>query len=155
MSQELQTLKTMQRFWEYAGFAYWQHNGMEGVHRRVTFVKDGLLGKVAEFFADDYILWTHRGRMDEERILSQWKSKTDVMKHRFLLLSEEMGGKARSKSLWLGLGGYVEVLRYRSGTPVPAKFKDLVFLVDKGMEYAAKEGGVSDKKIEGGVAGQG
>lgn len=144
----------MQGFWEYAGFVYWQKNGMEGVHRRVTFVKDGLLGKVAEFFADDYILWTHRGVADEEKILQQWKAETDVMKHRFLLMSEESGGKARSKSIWLGLGGYIEVFRYCSGAPVPAKFKDLAFLVDKGMEYAAKGVGVSDEIVKGGVAGQ-
>ena len=123
---------------------------MAGVYRRATFVKDGLIGKVAEFHSDDYIIWTHRGVPDEEKILKEWKAETDVMKHRFLLLAAESGKSPRAKSLWLGLGGFVEVMRYRVGDPVPAKFKDLVFLVDKGLEYAAKGVGMQDLPKEGG-----
>lgn len=140
----------MQPYWEYVGFSYWQAHGMEGVYRRATFVKDGLLGKVAQFHSDDYIIWTHRGVDDETKILKEWKAETDVMKHRFLLLSAESGHSPRSKSLWLGLGGYVEVMRYRIGAPIPAKFKDLVFLVDKGLEYAAKGVGLKGNSEEGG-----
>jgi len=128
----------MKEYWEYAGFVYWHNHGMEGVYRRVTFVKDGFLGKVAEFFSDDYIVWKHRGLADEELIFKQWKAEADVMKHRFLLLADESGQATRTKSIWLGFGGFVEVLRHRVGSPVPAKFRDLVFLVDKGLEYAAK-----------------
>ena len=64
---------------------------------------------------------------------------TDVMKHRFLLLSTESARSPRIKSIWFGFGGFVEVWRYRAGSPVPFKFRDLAFLVDKGLEYAAKE----------------
>ena len=150
MSEHMERLQKMDAFWDYAGFKPWQGQGMEGVYRRVTFVKDGFLGKVAEFFSDDYILWSHRGVQDEERILRQWKAETDVMKHRFLLLSAESAQSPRTKSIWLGLGGFVEVLRYRAGSPVPAKFRDLAFLVDKGLEYAAKEGGVPEGTERGG-----
>lgn len=143
-------LKNMQSYWEYIGFSFWQARGMEGVHRRSTFVKDGFLGKVAEFHSDDYIVWTHRGAPDEEKILKEWKAETDVMKHRFLLLSADSGCSPSTKSLWFGFGGYVEVLRYRVGAPVPAKFKDLVFLVDKGLEYAAKGVGIQEILVEGG-----
>ena len=143
-------MKDMQPYWEYVGFSFWRAHGMEGVYRRATFVKDGLLGKVAEFHSDDYIIWTHRGEVDEAKILKEWKAETDVMKHRFLLLSAESGKSPRSKSLWLGLGGFVEVMRYRVGDPSPAKFKDLVFLVDKGLEYAAKGVGMQDLPKEGG-----
>ena len=151
--QHMERLKKMDAFWEYAGFRRWQDHGMEGVYRRVTFVKDGLLGKVAEFYSDDYIVWSHQGLHDEERILKQWKAETDVMKHRFLLLSAESARSPRSKSLWLGLGGFVEVLRYRAGSPVPAKFRDLAFLVDKGLEYAEKEGSMSEETAKGGDEG--
>lgn len=150
MSQDMSALKDMQHYWEYVGFTFWQGQGMEGVYRRGTFVKDGFLGKVAEFHSDDYIIWKHRGRQDEELIYNQWKAETDVMKHRFLLLSEEAGQALRTKSLWLGFGGFVEVMRYRVGSPVPTKFKDLVFLVDKGLEYAAKGVGQGEKTVEGG-----
>ena len=143
-------LKDMQPYWEYVGFSFWRAHGMEGVYRRATFVKDGLLGKVAEFHSDDYIIWTHRGAADEEKILKEWKAETDVMKHRFLLLSAESGTSPRSKSLWLGLGGHVEVMRYQVGEPIPAKFKDLVFLVDKGLEYAVKGVGLQELPMEGG-----
>jgi len=139
LSQHLERLKKMDAFWEYAGFSKWQGHGLEGVYRRVTFVKDGFLGKVAEFFVDDYIIWTHQDIRDEDRILKQWKAETDVMKHRFLLLSTESAGSPRIKSILFGFGGFVEVLRYRAGSPVPVKFRDLAFLVDKGLEYAAKE----------------
>jgi hypothetical protein len=145
-------LKELKHYWEYVGFSYWQAQGMEGVYRRTTFVKDGMIGKVAEFHADDYILWTHRGLLDEEMIFKQWKAETDVMKHRFLLLSAESGRSPRSKSLWLGLGGFVEVMRFRVGSSVPAKFKDLVFFVDKGLEYAAKGVGFSEELQKGGEA---
>ena len=77
------------------------------------------------------------------------------MKHRFLLLSAETGRSPRSKSLWLGFGGFVEVLRYRIGSPVPAKFKDLVFLLDKGLEYAEKGVGVATETMKGGDAAVG
>ena len=143
-------LKDMQPYWEYVGFSFWRAHGMEGVYRRATFVKDGLLGKVAEFHSDDYIIWTHCGVTDEDKILKEWKAETDVMKHRFLLLSAESGKSPRSKSFWLGLGGYIDVMRYQVGDPVPSKFKDLVFLVDKGLEYAAKGVGMQDFPKEGG-----
>ena len=57
----------------------------------------------------------------------------------FLLLSTESARSPRIKSIWFGFGGFVEVWRYRAGSPVPFKFRDLAFLVDKGLEYAAKE----------------
>lgn len=150
LSHNLTTLISMKEYWDYAGFAYWKDQGMEGVYRRVTFVKDGFLGKVAEFYSDDYIIWSHRGAADEDKIIKQWKAETDVMKHRFLLLSDDAGRAARSKSIWLGFGGFVEVLRYRTGTPAPAKFRDLAFLVEKGLEYAEKGVGVAKEAIEGG-----
>ena len=148
--QEIMVLKDMQPYWDYVGFSFWQAHGMEGVHRRATFVKDGLLGKVGEFNTDDYIIWTHRGISDEELIFREWKAQTDVMKHRFLLLSSEAAKAPRTKSIWLGLGGFVEVMRYRIGAPVPKKFKDLVFFVDKGLEYAAKGVGLKEIISEGG-----
>lgn len=147
----MSVLKDMRRYWEYVGFTFWRKQGMEGVYRRGTFVKDGFLGKVAEFHSDDYIIWKHRGRQDEDLIFNHWKAETDVMKHRFLFLSEEAGQALRSKSLWLGFGGFVEVMRYRAGSPVPAKFKDLVFFVDKGLEYAAKGVGLEEENVKGGV----
>ena len=99
MSEHMERLKKMDAFWEYAGFSSWQGHGMEGVYRRVTFVKDGFIGKVAEFFTDDYIVWTHQGIKDEERILRQWKAETDVMKHRFLLLSTESAAGSETIAL--------------------------------------------------------
>ena len=150
MPQDLTVLKNMRPYWEYVGFEDWRQSGMEGLHRRESFAKDGLMGKVAEFHVKDYIIWTHRGATDEELILQHCKPETDVMKHRFLLLCLDDGGKLRTKSLWLGLGGYVEVLRHRVGSPPPAKFKDLVFFVDKGFEYAAKGVGLEENLLKGG-----
>jgi hypothetical protein len=54
-----------------------------------------------------------------------------------------------------GFGGFVEVMRYHAGSPVPVKFRDLAFLVDKGLEYAAKEVELPEDKERGGETGLG
>ena len=65
-------------------------------------------------------------------------------------MSSEAAKAPRTKSIWFGFGGFVEVMRYRVGAPVPKKFKDLVFFVDKGLEYAAKGVGLKEILLEGG-----
>lgn len=146
--QDLAQLRDMKHFWKHLDFAPWDKDGMQGVHRRVSMVKDGMLGKVAEYHVDDYIIWTHRGRTDEEEILRRWKSQPEVIKYRFLLVGEESSAKPRNKALWLGLGGFVEVLRHRPGGPGNKNFQDLIFLVDKGLEYAEKGVGMEENPSE-------
>ncbi|HEO71263.1 MAG TPA: hypothetical protein ENN80_08365, partial [Candidatus Hydrogenedentes bacterium] len=45
-------------FWETWGFGPWAQGAMVGVARRATIRKDALLGEVARYYADDYIVWT-------------------------------------------------------------------------------------------------
>jgi hypothetical protein len=62
-------LGKMMDFWSHAGFEPWEHKGMEGVFRQVTFVKDSLMGVIAKYYAYDYIVWTHRGETDGDYII--------------------------------------------------------------------------------------
>ncbi len=116
--------------WRELGFERWEWQGMKGVHRHVTFRKEGVLGEVASYFAEDYLVWTHRGRDDEELLLSCWRPIPGVISHRFLFL-DEVTAPRRSKGFCLGLRGWVEVQRYRPGERPHRKFRDLAWLVDQ------------------------
>ena len=43
------------------GFVPWSAGGMQGWYRQTAFVKEGLAGVIARYFADDYILIGHAG----------------------------------------------------------------------------------------------
>ena len=43
--------------WEEWRFEPWRSGTAEGLYRRVSMVKSGLLGEVARYYADDYIIW--------------------------------------------------------------------------------------------------
>lgn len=133
-------MKELMGLWQETGFELWSWRGMEGVYRRVTFRKDSLLGEVASYYADDYIVWKHRGQEDEKLILNEWKPQTDVMNHRFLLVDSEGAGKIQRRAFWYGIKGWVTVLRYCPGNPEIRDFKDLIFLTNKGSEYLRKGG---------------
>ena len=130
--------------WLELGFELWQWQGLRGVHRHVTFRKGSLLGEVARYFAEDYLVWDHCGSSDEERLLRQWPPSHDVISHRFLLL-DEVTTSRRSRGFCLGLKGWVDVQRYRPGDRPHRKFRDLAALAE---EVA---GCILRRREEGGV----
>lgn len=139
---DLNILQRSQLFLSEVGFEPWALNGMEGVFRRVTFRKGGLLGEVASYHSDDYIVWKHGGEADKRYILATWKPVADVMTHRFLFLDPVASGKLCTRSFFLGFKGWVELYSYKLGSELNhKKFADLIFVVNKGYELAKEEVG--------------
>ena len=121
--------------WEYWGFSSWEAPGLKGVYRRVTFVKNALLGEVCRYYADDYIIWSHSGRTDKVRILESCRPQPDLMTQRYLFVEgKESGEKGRIRSFLFGLRGYAEVHSFTPGGRYAKRMKDLAPLVEKALE---------------------
>ena len=142
-------LEPLCEFWEHWGFEPWEYGPFAGVARRQRFVKDGFLGKIAEYRAWDYIIWCSGKAEDRETL---WESITpipEILTQRFLFLLDEPWTKRRIKSFFLGFKGYAEFHAYR---PLPGggigcgDVKDLTDLVEMGIRlnetgHAAKNAG--------------
>ncbi len=147
MSQ-IYSLGLLNELWEYWGFEPWNSDGMKGVYRRVTFVKSGLLGEVCRYYADDYIIWSHNGRGDRQRILQTCKPSPELMTQRYLFVEgTDTGEKCVIKSFWLGFRGYAEVHTFAPGGKIEKRIKDLAPLVDTALEILRKK-----KNVAGGDA---
>lgn len=118
-----------QEFLEDNGFVRWSYGGMEGWHRQTAFVKDSLVGEVARYYADDYIVTKHMEESSALWLKENWQSKEDVIKHRFLFLDCKKSNLF-TKSFWLGLSGWLEILQYCPGDK-EKKFADLIFLAEQ------------------------
>lgn len=117
-------------FWEHWGFAPWSSGQLSGVARTQRFVKDGLLGSIAEYQAWEAILW-EPGTEEQRRAL--WRSRTpltEVLTQRFLFLLPDPWPERRIRSFLFGLRGYVEFFAYCPGRPGHDKVRDLTGLVD-------------------------
>jgi len=129
----------MTDLWRELGFEPWSWDSLDGVRRRVTFRKSSLLGEVARYLVDDYIVWDHCQANCAEYILANWQPAEDVMTHRFLVLGGQSAAP-RKKHYLFGFKGWVEILDYRLGDPEVKKFQDLIFIANKAWEYLEKEG---------------
>lgn len=126
-------LSRCDEMWRYLGFEPWEGLGMQGVSRKITLVKDSLMGPVAKYYAWDYIVWTYRGDPDIERLFKEWKPLPDVVTQRFIFVGTEKP-RRRAKMFWLGLKGFLELYGYVPGKDYHPKIKDLVPPIDKGLE---------------------
>ena len=128
--------------WEYLKFEPWSDKNLRGVSRKITFVKGGFIGKVAEYYVMDYIIWEHCGFSDIERIYKACKPMIDVMTQRFLFVGNVIGAPLlKTKSFWLGLGGYLEVFSYVPGGDFHPKIKDVIPFVDFALKHAERLSG--------------
>ena len=140
-------------FWEHWGFEPWSFGRLAGVARRQHFVKDGFLGRIAEYTAWDHIVWVAGTADDREALWHSLAPRPEVMTQRFLFLLPEPNqgeeaiepetGRAagtasllrrsktppgpgrRIKSFWLGFRGYAEFYEYWPGAH-PAANKDKI-----------------------------
>jgi hypothetical protein len=135
-----QIWRDVPEYWAHWGFEPWSEGDLEGVRRKVTLQKGGLLGDVARYYVWDHILWRHRGGSSAEEILRAAQPLPDVMSQRYLLVGEEEA-PFRIRSFRWGLGGFVEVLRYRPGGKGHRKFSDLTGLADATEDYARSRRG--------------
>lgn len=130
--------------WSYWRFEPWTHGDMTGVCRRVTFIKAGLLGEVARYYADDYVVFSY-GDSSVEWVRENWTWAEDVMIHRFVFVSS-LGFEKKVRAFALGFRGYLETYRYVPMGKKYKKIKDLTPLIDKAWES------VQDRISGGGTA---
>jgi len=147
---DISDLGLVSDLWEYWGFSPWNFEGMKGVSRRVTFVKSALIGEVCRYYADDYIIWSHRGKADRDRIFNVCRPKPELMTQRYLFVEAAgSGGKCSIRSFLFGFRGYAEVHSFTPGGKFEKRIKDLAPLVDKALELLR-----SRRKGSGGDRGE-
>ncbi|MCD8174429.1 MAG: hypothetical protein LUD41_00530 [Phascolarctobacterium sp.] len=110
------------------GFEPWQYGDMQGWHRHIDFIKDCIVGEIARYSADDFIVTKHSGIDSANFLKKNWHPKENVMKHRFLFLDSDFS-ELDTKSYWLGLKGWLEILHYREGDK-EKRFADLIYFVE-------------------------
>ncbi|MDO9509167.1 MAG: hypothetical protein Q7I97_07525 [Thermovirgaceae bacterium] len=140
--------KMLDIFWSEYGFLKWSDMGFQGVSRRVTFRKSSLMGEVARYYSDDYIIRAPDSAIAGQQIIEKWKPAEDVMSHRILLVGSSSGDRPLHRSFSFGFKGWVEVLAYHPGDPLPVrKFSDLSTLVNNaGIIYGKLQEGINPVK---------
>lgn len=147
-------LKDLREFWEHWGFASWSSPPFSGVSRLQHFIKDGVLGRIAEFKAMDYIV-LEGGRSAEarEKLWRECRPLPEIMTQRFLFLLEDPWPDRRIRAFTLGFGGYLEFYAYRPGSEANARVRDLTGLVDLGLELLKKGAPALRPEKEGTIDG--
>jgi hypothetical protein len=134
---DLSILGSAAEIWDEWRFEPWTDGAASGLYRRLSIVKDGLLGEVARYYADDYIIWKYAPE-DFERLLKETRPKRDVMTQRFVFLQREGGSFSKRRSIWLGFRGFVEAHMYTLGSEAKTETQDLAYLANQ----AAKKTGI-------------
>ena len=131
--EDLSYLSGAKEIWEEWRFEPWSNGSAEGLRRRVSLIKSGLLGEIARYYVDDYIVWKYLPE-DPDRIFNTASHEADLMSQRYLFLVSEEKYSTRKRSLMLGLRGFVEIHMYRPGDTVPKEIEDLAYLAGKAEE---------------------
>ena len=139
--EDLSYLSEAKEIWEEWRFEPWKNGSTEGLKRRVSLIKSGLIGEIARYYVDDYIVWKYLPE-DPKRIFTTAVSEPDLMSQRFLFVKKEGKYFTRKKSFLMGLRGFIEVHIYRPGDDPPKIIEDLAYLVNKAGE-------VTDQKHPG------
>lgn len=120
------------------GFVAWSEKDISGYYRRVTFKKTSLMGPVAEYFADDYIITKHSGTQSVRYLLDNVSGITDVVTQRFLLVGYP-DETIQTKSFWLGFKGWLKIRGCTERSDKECKaFTDLLHLA---LEHSETESG--------------
>ena len=129
-------LASASEIWEEWRFEPWKSGTAEGLYRRVSMVKSGLLGEVARYYADDYIIWKHEAN-DVERLRREAKSESDLLLQRFVFLRENEAYHMKKSSLMFGFRGFVE-LHFFTPDDIPKAIQDTAFLVNAALRKLGK-----------------
>lgn len=134
---DFDVLDRAQPFWEPRGFSAWSEGSLGGVYRRMTVRKSSMLGEVARYLTDDYILWRHNGAADRDLVLRTWRPAPDLMVQRVVFL-ETMPAvpRRRTRSFLLGLRGYLEVYSYVPAGARSRGMADLAVLIDEAFKFS-------------------
>ncbi|MDO4561732.1 MAG: hypothetical protein Q4C86_12370 [bacterium] len=125
--------------WEEWRFEPWRNGSAEGLYRRVSMVKSGLLGEVARYYADDYIVWKYEEN-DIERLKKEAKSESDLLLQRFVFLRESGSYYMKKSSLLFGFRGFVELHFFTPGDAIPKAIQDTAYLVNAATRKTAGRG---------------
>jgi len=131
--KDLSYLSEAKEIWSEWRFEPWKNGSAEGLKRRVSLIKSGLIGEIARYYVDDYIVWKYLPE-DPKRIFTTTGSEPDLMSQRFLFVKTEGRYFTRKKSFLMGLRGFIEIHIYRLGDDPPKIIEDLAYLVNKAGE---------------------
>lgn len=123
------TFPALTGFWAHWGFSPWESGPCRGVQRRQRFVKGGLLGSIAEYYAWDYIIWSPGSPDDRETLWRSLKPLPEVLTQRYLFLLDTPWTKRRIRSFCFGLRGFAEMYAYWPGVSPTEEPEDLTGLV--------------------------
>lgn len=143
---DLPDLERALDFWRDCGFEPWRDGAMAGVHRRITFCKNALLGEIGRYFADDYVVWTYEESADFARVCRAWGPVSDVVLQRFVFLGDCGAPWRKRRSYLFGIRGYLEVYYYVLGEKGDRQIADLVPLITRGWAVARGEVSVPNEK---------
>lgn len=131
-------LAPLSEFWEHWGFESWSDGPFRGVFRQQRFVKEGILGPVAEYKARECIVWESGTEEDRRALWKRLRPIEDVMTQRFVFILEEPWPDRRIKSFFAGLRGYAEFYAYfptEDGGRGTTEIGDLTGLINMGIRY--------------------
>lgn len=115
--------------WREWRFEPWKRGAAEGLYRRVTLIKGGLIGEVARYYADDYIVFKYSFE-DVDLFLKNALSESDLMVQRYVFLQREGEYFRKKRALMCGFKGFAEVHRYTLNSPAHKDIEDIAFLAN-------------------------
>lgn len=124
--------------WSDLDFIPWENGSASGFYRRVTIVKDGLLGEVARYLADDYVVLKYEPD-DVKRLEHAAKPEHELMTQRWLFVQDEGRNISRRRTFWFGLRGGAEFYTYTPGTEAAEEINDLAYIVNAADGSKARE----------------
>ena len=129
MPVDISHISGYREMWQEWRFEPWKNGSAEGLYRRVSLIKAGLIGEVARYYVDDYIIWKYE-EGDVERIRRDAKPQPELMTQRFVFLQETGDNSFRRSSFWLGFKGFLDIYRYSLGSEPFKDIRDIAYLVN-------------------------
>ena len=105
---EMSYLRDAQEYWDEWRFLPWSDGTASGLYRRVDFIKAGLIGEIARYQADDYIVWTYEEE-DLDRLFRDAKPEKNLMVQRYVFVRPEGITTFKNKAFTMGVNGFVEI----------------------------------------------
>ena len=120
-------------------FEPWSSGSVSGLYRRVSMIKSSLMGEIARYYADDYLVWKYDSEEDAERLRREAKSESDLLVQRYVFLCEGGEYHMKKSSLLFGLRGFVELHFLPVRGEIPKEVEDAGYLVRAAMRRLGAE----------------
>lgn len=99
-------------------------------------VKSSMIGEIARYYADDYIIWRYMPG-DIEKIRQSARPEKDLMVQRYIFLQIKGQGYFKKSSFMLGFRGFIEIYRHTIGDEAPDGINDIAFLCEAARKRLA------------------